>query len=110
MLLEGMFIPVTTPFYADGAGYRRKLEHNVDRYSRTPAAGMVVLGPQSDAAGLSDEERRESLRVASESAAKEKVLIAAVGAESVAGAVGIAEQAAEAKFDAVLLAAPIGWQ
>ncbi len=110
MLLEGMFIPVTTPFYVDGACYWRKLEHNVDRYSRTPAAGMVVLGPRTEAAGLSDEERRESLRVASESAAKEKVLIAGVGADSVAGAVRIAEWAAEAKFDAVLLRAPGEWQ
>ena len=110
MLLEGMFIPVTTPFYADGGCYWRKLEHNVDRYSRTPAAGMVVLGPRTEAAGLSDEERRESLRVAREAAAKEKVLIAGVGADSVAGAVRIAEWAAEAKFDAVLLRAPIGWQ
>jgi dihydrodipicolinate synthase/N-acetylneuraminate lyase len=110
ILLEGMFIPVTTPFYADGACYWRKLEHNVDRYSRTPAAGMVVLGPRTEAAGLSDEERRESLRVASEAAAKEKVLIAGAGAESVAGAVRIAEWAAEAKFDAVLLAAPVEWQ
>jgi dihydrodipicolinate synthase/N-acetylneuraminate lyase len=110
MLLEGMFIPVTTPFYADGACYWRKLEHNVDRYSRTPAAGLVVLGPRSEAAGLNDEERRESLRVASETAAKEKVLIAGVSAESVAGAVRIAEQAAEAKFDVVLLSSPMGWQ
>src|SRR6185437_2013504 len=67
-------------------------------------------GPGTEAAGLSDEERRESLRVASEAAAKEKVLIAGASAESVAVAVRIAEQAAEAKFDAVLLAAPIGWQ
>lgn len=110
MLLEGLFIPVTTPFYADGACYWRKLEHNVVRYSRTPAAGMVVLGPRSEAVGLSDEERRQSLSVVSEIAAKEKVLIAGAGAESVAGSVTIAEQAAEAKFDAVLLSAPLGWQ
>jgi dihydrodipicolinate synthase/N-acetylneuraminate lyase len=110
MLLDGMFIPVTTPFYADGACYWRKLEHNVDRYSRTPAAGLVVLGPRTEGAGLSDEERGESLRVASEIAAKEKVLIAGAGAESVAGAVRVAEQAAEARFDAVLLPAPMEWR
>ena len=110
MLLEGMFIPVTTPFYADGACNWRKLEHNIVRYSRTPAAGIVVLGPRTEAAGLSDEERRESLRVASEIAAKEKVLIAGACAESVAGAVRIAEHAAEAKFDAVLLPAPAEWR
>jgi dihydrodipicolinate synthase/N-acetylneuraminate lyase len=110
MLLEGLFIPVTTPFYADGACYWRKLEHNMDRYSRTPAAGIVLSGPWSEASGLSDDERRESLRVASEIAAKEKVLIAGVGAESVAAAVKITQWAAEAKFDAVLLPAPLGWQ
>lgn len=110
MLLEGMFIPVTTPFYADGACYWRKLEHNVDRYSRTPAAGLVVSGAWSEASGLSDEERRESLRVASEAAAREKVLIAGVGAESVAGAVMQSEWAAEAKFDVVLLRAPAEWR
>ncbi|HEV2576626.1 MAG TPA: dihydrodipicolinate synthase family protein [Acidobacteriaceae bacterium] len=105
-----MFIPVTTPFYADGAGYWRKLEHNVDRYSRTPAAGILVSGPWSEASGLSDEERRESLRVASEAAAKEKVLLAGVGAESVAGAVMQAEWAAESRFDAVVLRAPLEWR
>lgn len=110
MLLEGLFIPVTTPFYADGACYWRKLEHNVMRYSRTPAAGMVLLGPKSEASGLTDEERRESLRVASEAAAKDKVLIAGAGAESVAGALKIAERAAEVKFDAVLLGAPAEWR
>lgn len=110
MLLDGLFIPVTTPFYADGACNWRKLEHNVVRYSRTPAAGMVVLGPRTEAAGLSHEERRESLRVAAAMAAKEKVLIAGAGAESVYGALKIAEQAADARFDAVLLSAPLGWR
>ena len=110
MLLEGLFIPVTTPFYADGSCYFRKLEHNVARYSRTPAAGLVVSGPWSEAAGLSDEERRESLRTAAEAASAEKVLVAGLAAESVASAVRQAEEAAEARFDAVLLAAPLGWQ
>src|SRR6185437_13377722 len=110
MLLEGMFIPVTTPFYADGACNWRKLEHNVDRYSRTPAAGLVVLGPRSEASGLNDEERRDSLRVVTEVAASEKVLVAGVNAESVASAVRSAEQAAAAKLDVVLLRAPAEWQ
>jgi dihydrodipicolinate synthase/N-acetylneuraminate lyase len=110
MLLDGLFLPLTTPFYADGASYWRKLEHNVARYSRTPAAGMIVLGPWSEAAGLSDEERRETLRIVSETAAAEKVLIACAAAESVRGALMLAEQAAEATFDAVLLPAPREWQ
>ncbi|HEX4154103.1 MAG TPA: dihydrodipicolinate synthase family protein [Acidobacteriaceae bacterium] len=110
MLLDGLFIPLTTPFYADGASYWRKLEHNVARYSQTPAAGMVGLGPWSEAAGLSDEERHETLRIVGETAAKEKVLIAGAAAESVRGALTLAEHAAEARFDAVLVRAPMEWR
>lgn len=110
MLLDGLFVPVAAPFYADGACYLKKLEHNVARYSRTPAAGMMVLGPWSEAAGLSDAERRESLQVVGETAAAEKVLIASAGGESVRGALLLAEAAAEARFDALLVGAPLGWQ
>jgi dihydrodipicolinate synthase/N-acetylneuraminate lyase len=47
MLLEGIFPAITTPFYLDGSVYLRKLEHNVERYSRSPVAGIVVLGSSS---------------------------------------------------------------
>src|ERR1039457_6943496 len=42
MLLHGIFPPITTPFYPDGKIYFRKLEQNVEHYSRTPAVGIVV--------------------------------------------------------------------
>ena len=48
MLLDGLFLPLTTPFYPDGTLYARKMEHNVRRYSLTPAAGMCVLGGAAD--------------------------------------------------------------
>ena len=44
MLLEGLQLPLTTPFYSDGRLNLRKLEHNVARYSKTPVAGLVALG------------------------------------------------------------------
>ena len=64
MLLEGIFAAVTTCFYPDGRPYWRKLEQNVDRYSRTPMSGMVLLGSTGEAVVLSDEESRQALRVA----------------------------------------------
>src|SRR5882672_7194298 len=63
MLLQGIFPAVTTPFYPDGAVYYKKIEHNIDRYSRTPIAGMVVLGSTGEAVMLGDDERREVLKV-----------------------------------------------
>ena len=64
MLFSGIFPPITTPFYPDGRVYYKKLESNVERYSRTPCAGIVVLGSTGEAILLSDEERREVIRTA----------------------------------------------
>lgn len=97
---------MTTPFYPEGGVYYKKIEHNVDRYSRTPIAGLVVLGSTGEAVMLSDEERREVLRIAAEVAAPEKVLIAGVGAESVVETLRGAEYAARLKYDAALVRTP----
>ena len=58
MLLSGIFPPISTPFYPDGNVYYKKLESNVERYSKTPVAGIVALGSTGEAILLSDEERR----------------------------------------------------
>ncbi|WP_260704914.1 dihydrodipicolinate synthase family protein [Edaphobacter flagellatus] len=106
MLLEGLHLPVTTPFYSDGRLNLRKIEHNVDRYSRTPAAGIAVLSDVGEPEMLSDEETREALSAAISLAAETKVMLAGVSRASVAGALNLAEFAAKANYDAVLLKAP----
>jgi 4-hydroxy-2-oxoglutarate aldolase len=106
MFLQGIFPAVTTPFYPDGAVYYKKIEHNIDRYSRTPVAGMVVLGSTGEAVMLSDEERREVLRVSAEVAAPEKVLIAGTGAESVIETLSLTELAAKLNYDVALVRTP----
>ena len=97
---------MTTPFYSDGAVYYKKIEHNIDRYSRTPIAGMVVLGSTGEAVMLSDHERSEVLRVTAEVAAPEKVLIAGTGAESVIETLRLTELAAKLNYDVALVRTP----
>ena len=106
MLLEGVFPAITTPFYPDARLYLKKLEHNVDRYSRTPVAGLTVLGSTGEAVMLTDEESREVLRCAREAAAAEKVLIAGVARESLTATLELAEYAAGLDYDAVLVRTP----
>lgn len=106
MLLEGIYLPLTTPFYPDGRLYLRKLEHNVDRYSRTPAAGLVVLGRIGEGDSLTDDETRQALTTAIVVAAKDKVMIAAVGRESVFATMLIADAAAAAGYDAIAVRPP----
>jgi 4-hydroxy-2-oxoglutarate aldolase len=106
MLLNGIFPPITTPFYPDGNVYFKKIAHNVDRYSKTPAAGLVVLGSTGEAVMLSDDERREVLKVAREATAPNKVLIAGTGIESASETLRLTEYAAELGYDAALVRTP----
>jgi dihydrodipicolinate synthase/N-acetylneuraminate lyase len=106
MLLHGIFPPITTPFYPDGRVYFKKLEANVEHYSKTPVAGIVVLGSTGEAIMLSDEERRQVLRTARESCAPHKVLIAGTGAESAIETLQLTEYAAELGYDAALIRTP----
>src|SRR6202040_662990 len=106
MLLHGIFPPITTPFYPDGNVYFKKLEHNVERYSRTPVAGVVVLGSTGEAVMLSDSERRDVLESAREAAAPSKVLIAGTGIESAIETLRLTEYAAELGYDVAMVRTP----
>jgi 4-hydroxy-2-oxoglutarate aldolase len=106
MLLHGIFPPITTPFYPDGNVYFKKLESNVERYSRTPVAGIVVLGSTGEAIMLSDQERRDVLKAAREAAAPNKVLIAGTGVESAIETLRLTEYASELGYDVAMVRTP----
>ncbi|MHB8218543.1 MAG: dihydrodipicolinate synthase family protein [Candidatus Sulfotelmatobacter sp.] len=106
MLLHGIFPPITTPFYPDGNVYFKKLEINVERYSRTPCAGIVVLGSTGEAILLSDQERRDVLKSAREAATPNKVLIAGTGIESAIETLRLTEYAAELGYDIAMVRPP----
>jgi len=106
MLLHGILPPITTPFYPDGNVYYKKLEANVERYSRTPVAGIVVLGSTGEALMLSDQERRDVFKCAREAAAPNKVLIAGTGIESAIETLRLTEYAAELGYDVAMVRTP----
>lgn len=106
MLIEGAFAAVTTPFYPDERVYFRKIEANVAHYSRSPLAGLVVLGSTGEAVALNDDETRDVLRTAAGAASQEKVLIAGIGRESLKSTIETAEAATQFGYDAVLVRIP----
>ena len=106
MLLHGIFPPITTPFYPDGNVYFKKLESNVERYSRTPAAGIVVLGSTGEAIMLSDQERRDVFKAAREATAPNKLLVAGTGIESAIETLRLTEYAAELGYDIAMVRTP----
>ncbi|MFZ0294630.1 MAG: dihydrodipicolinate synthase family protein [Candidatus Sulfotelmatobacter sp.] len=106
MLLHGILPPITTPFYPDGNVYYKKLESNVERYSRTPCAGIVVLGSTGEAILLSDQERRDVLKSARDAAAPNKVLVAGTGIESAVETLRLTEYAAELGYGVAMVRTP----
>ena len=106
MLLHGIFPPITTPFYPDGNVYFKKLETNVEHYSKTPIAGIVSLGSTGEAIMLSDQEQRDVLKATRETAAPHKVLIAGTGIESAVETLKLTEYAAQVGYDVALVRTP----
>src|SRR5215467_10446694 len=106
MFLHGIFPPITTPFYPDGKIYQRKLEQNIEHYCRTPVAGIVMLGSTGEAILLSDDERRETLKTAIDSASNEKLMIAGTGIESAAETLRLTEYAYEIGYDVAMVLTP----
>jgi dihydrodipicolinate synthase/N-acetylneuraminate lyase len=106
MLLHGIFPPITTPFYPDGNVYFKKLEANVEHYSRTPVAGIVVLGSTGESIMLSDQERRDVLKTERQAAASNKVLVAGTGIESAVETLRLTEYAAGLGYDVAMVRTP----
>src|SRR5580658_1405104 len=106
MLLSGILPPITTPFYPDGDVYFKKLESNVERYSRTPMAGIVALGSTGEAILLSGQEQRDVLKSAREATAPNKVLVAGTGIESAIETLRLTEYAAELGYDVAMVRTP----
>lgn len=106
MLLSGIFPPITTPFYPDGEVYYKKIESNVERYSRTLIAGIVVQGSTGEAILLSDQERRDVLKTALAAAAPDKVMIAGTGLESAKETLALTDYAADLGYDAAMVRTP----
>ena len=106
MLLEGLQLPLTTPFYADGRLNLRKMEQNVAAYSKSPAAGLAVLTEYGEATMLSDEETLGVLEAAIGAAAPEKTMLAGISRGSVAATLALAGRAAGLGSDAALVSPP----
>lgn len=106
MLLQGILPPITTPFYPDGNIYFKKLEANVERYSRTPVAGIVMLGSTGEALMLSDQEKRDVFKVARETASPNKILVAGTGIESAIETLRLTEYAAQLGYDVAMVRTP----
>jgi dihydrodipicolinate synthase/N-acetylneuraminate lyase len=103
--LRGVYAPIVTPFDGDGIDVAG-LVSNLERYSRTGLAGVVVLGSNSEAPLLDDEESAQVVETARRVVRLPQLLIAGTGRESTRATIQATRRAASAGADAVLVRTP----
>lgn len=103
--LEGVFIPVPTPFRGEEVAPER-LKANLQRWNRTDLSGYVVLGSTGEFPFLSEVERDRLLVAAREAISNEKSFVAGTGAESTQITIRQTRRAAEIGADAAIVITP----
>ncbi len=103
--LEGVFIPVPTPFRGEEVATER-LKANLQRWNQTDLAGYVVLGSTGEFPLLTEAERDRVLVTAREAIPREKAFIAGTGAESTQITIHRTKRAAEIGADAAIVITP----
>ncbi len=104
--LEGIFLPIATPFNAQGNLYKAKVRHNVEKWNRTGLAGYVVCGSTGESVMLTPEEKFQMFEWVAECAAPDKLLMAGTGAESVRETVWLTNRTAGMGYKAAMVRTP----
>lgn len=104
-MLKGIFPPIPTPFLNDEIAFD-KLKFNIDKWNSTKLSGYVVMGSNGESAYLTMDEKIELIAKAKEYAAKDKIIIAGTGLESIKDTIKLTNAAAEVGADYSLILTP----
>lgn len=107
MRLEGVILPVTTPFDgASGAVAPISFRDNLRAWLKADVHGFVIAGSTGEAPLLDEDEIVQMVEWARDIVPPEKILIAGTGAESTRATVRATRAVAQVGADAVLVRAP----
>ena len=104
--LHGILPPIATPFDHRGELYKSKVQHNVEKWNRTPLAGYVVCGSTGESVYLTTEEKLQLWEWVAEYAASDKILLCGTGMESVRETVALTNAAAGLGYKAAMVRTP----
>lgn len=106
MKLEGVLVPIVTPFGADGAVDLEALGALTGKFLDAGVAGIVACGTTGEYYALDDQEREAVLRTVRETLGDRGLAIAGVNALSTREAIERARQAEALGYQALMLAPP----
>ena len=104
--LHGIFPPIATPFDHRGELYRVKVQHNVEKWNKTPLAGYAVCGSTGESVYLTTDEKIQMWQWVAEFADASKLLIAGTGVEGVRETVSLTNQAATIGYKVAMVRTP----
>lgn len=105
-MFEGIYTPIVTPFTDTEEIDYEKMYHNLERWSRTDLAGIVVLGSNGEFVFLSLDEKLKLAKDVIEHFNKDKKVIVGTGCESTKETIDLSKRASEMGADAVLVLPP----
>ena len=104
--LEGVYVPVVTPFDADEGLDLSTLTKVIDFSLDAGVSGVVSCGTTGEYYAMSSDERKAVMAHTSEVVGTKAVLVAGCNAGSTREAIHLAEAAVGMGYDAIMLAAP----
>jgi len=104
--LQGILLPTTTPFDADGKISVNAIGSNIKDWSAKSVIGFVVLGSTGERVHLDEREYLETIEISRAAVASDSVFIVGAGQQSTAGTIREVKNAARAGADAVLVITP----
>lgn len=107
MNIDGILVPVITPFDHSGAVNYQALAQLLEHLLDAGVSGIVALGTTGEYYALNEIERAEILGFIAEQVGARATLIAGVNDMSTAGAIAKAEQARALGYEGLMLAPPI---
>lgn len=106
LTIKGVIPPMMTPFTQDQAVDYDKHIQNMEKWNQDKLAGYLVLGSNSEASYLSDEEKIKMIELTVKHARKDRLVLAGTGLESAVETIRLTNKAAELGAHGALLLTP----
>ncbi len=104
--LRGIMPPLVTPFNKRGEVDEGAYRANLERYTGSGLAGVVVAGTTGEAPFLTPEERLRLTEIAREVMKPDELVVAGTGLESTRGTIELSREAVKRGADVVLVLTP----
>ncbi len=104
--IKGAIPPMITPFKENGDVDYESHSRNMELWNESDLGGYLVLGSNSEAIYLTEEEKIEMVKLTVQKAKKGRIILAGTGMESTRETISLTNKAADAGADAALILTP----